>query len=204
MQPSHRVPRGLLVAYLVIWAALAWSPEDRVLWAVENLLILIGLPVVVLTGRWFRFSDRSYVAMFLFLVLHAVGAHYGYTQVPLDWEDWGFGRNHSDRVAHFCFGLLAVFPVEELLRRLAGLKRPWLGPLTVTATFALAAFFEVIEWLAIVVGGEAIGPREGGYLGTQGDQFDAVKDMALGLAGAIVTMSVLALPKFRTPRTDER
>jgi putative membrane protein len=129
--------------------------------------------------------------MFVFLMLHAVGAHYGYTLVPIPWHEWGFARNNTDRVMHFTFGLLAVLPVEELLRRLARVRDGWRGALAVTCTFALAAGFEIIEWFAVLVGGDAVGPTEGGYLGTQGDEFDAVKDMALGLVGAATTMAIL-------------
>jgi putative membrane protein len=204
--PTVSAPRTLapvlLGVYLVWWTVLAIEPVDRLIWVFENLLVVAGLPVVVFTYRRFTFSGPSYVAMFAFLMVHALGAHYGYTKVPIPWEEWGFARNHSDRVVHFLFGSLAAVPVRELLRRLAGIQGRWLDGLTVACVFALAAGFEVVEWLAVVVGGELAGPQEGGYLGTQGDAFDAVKDMALGLAGA--TTSVVAMAVRVAGRPGDR
>lgn len=190
----------LLAAYVVVWVALAIDPKDRVIWFFENLLVFLGIPLLLLTAGRFRFSTPSYACAFAFLLLHAVGAHYGYTQVPLPWEDWGFGRNHSDRVVHFAFGLLAAVPVEELLRRLGRIGPVWGEGLAVASTFALAAGFEIVEWAAVLVGGDAVGARSGGYLGTQGDEFDAVKDMALGLAGAMVSMAALLAVRGWTSR----
>lgn len=181
----------LLVAYVVLWGLLAIGPRDRLVWFFENLLVFLGVPILLLTWPAFRFSMLSYACMFLFLVLHAIGAHYGYTQVPIPWEGAGFARNHSDRIAHFAFGLLAAVPVEEILRRLGRIGPAWSEALAVASTFALAAAFEVVEWAAVLAGGDALGPRSGGYLGTQGDEFDAVKDMALGLAGAVISMAAL-------------
>jgi putative membrane protein len=196
MQGRTRLHAGLLTAYLLVWVGLAIDPPDRPLWLVENLLAFLSVPLLAITYRWFVFSTRSYVAMFVFALLHGIGAHYGYTQVPIPWEDWGFQRNHSDRIAHFAFGLLIALPVEELLRRLARIGAGWLESLAVACTFALSAFFEVVEWLAVAAGGDLVGPREGGYLGTQGDQFDAVKDMALGLAGATITVGWLVAARW--------
>ena len=182
----------LLAAYAAAWLLLAIDPVDRLVWFFENLLVFLGIPILVLTWSTFRFSSPSYLCAFVFLMVHAVAAHYGYANVPVPWEDWGFARNHTDRVVHLAFGLLAAYPVEELLRRLARVGPGWREGLAVVTTFALAAAFEVVEWAAVLVGGDAVGPRGGGYLGTQGDEFDAVKDMALGLAGAAATMAAVA------------
>ena len=185
------VEAWLLAAYAVVWGLLAIDPRDRVVWLFENLLVFLGIPVLLLTWPSFRFSLASYACAFAFLVLHAVGAHYGYASVPLPWHEWGFGRNHTDRVVHFAFGLLAVVPAEEILRRLGRIRPGWSEALAVLLTFALAALFEIVEWAAVLVGGDAVGPRGEGYLGTQGDGFDAVKDMALGLAGAALAMAAV-------------
>lgn len=201
MQGSRsRVPEWLLAAYVVIFVVSGWAPKDRFIWMTESALVLIGIPILVATYRRFPFADRTYVAMFVFLSLHAVGAHFGYTKVPIPWEDWGFARNHSDRVEHFLFGVLGAFPVREILDRRARIQGRWLDALTVVSTFALAAAFEIVEWLAVIVGGDQVGPQDGGYLGIQGDSFDPVKDMGLGLLGAAVTVAALAvLARLRRP-----
>lgn len=195
-----RLPAILLGAYLAWWAALAIAPADRLIWFFENLLVFVGLPLVVLTSRRFRFGNASYAAMFAFLCIHAVGAHYGYANVPLPWREWGFARNHSDRVVHFAFGLLAVLPFDELLGRLGRVRGGWREALALACTFAVAAAFELVEWGAVTVGGDATGPNDGGYLGWQGDEFDAVKDMAMALLGAALTAAALVAARLGQAR----
>ncbi len=197
---AGRIETWLFGAYLGWWAAWSIAPHDRMVWVFENLLVVAGLPVVVLTRKRFRFSSLSYALMFVFLCLHAIGAHYGYSSVPLPWREWGFSRNHTDRVVHFLFGAFVALPLQELLVRLGRVRAGWSEGLAVALAFALAALFEVIEWLAVLVGGDLAGPPSTGYLGTQGDGFDAVKDMALGLAGAAVTMAVASV--WRRGRRD--
>lgn len=178
------------------WAAWSVAPHDRFIWFAENLLVFLVVPLLALTRGWLRFSRTGYSCIAAFLALHAIGAHYGYTQVPLDWEAWGFARNHSDRVSHFTFGLLAVVPLREVLARKANLVGVWLQALSIAVVLALGAAFEILEWLAVVVGHEAVEITDG-YLGMQGDPFDAIKDMALALLGASLTMTGSALLRRR-------
>ena len=59
------------------------------------------------------------------LTLHAIGAHYTYTEVPFGfWLQHAFGlsRNPVDRLVHFDYGFLLVYPLRHLLMRLAGVK----------------------------------------------------------------------------------
>ncbi len=195
----------LLGAYLAWWTAWSVAPRDRFIWFAENLLVFLVVPLLILTRGWLRFSRAGYACIAAFLFLHAVGAHYGYTQVPLDWGAWGFARNHSDRVSHFAFGLLAVVPLREVLSRKAGMTGAWLQVLSVAVVLALGAAFEILEWLAVVVGHNAVEITEG-YLGTQGDPFDAIKDMAFALLGASLTVTGTTLlsrrkgPPGRSPR----
>lgn len=113
------------------------------------------------------------------MVLHLIGAHYTFEQVPFEWANrllasWlGEGRNHFDRVAHYVIGFYS-FPMAEWL-----LRRRLCGPI-LAGFFALffimsiAAGYELIEWqYAVIAGGE-----EGiAFLGSQGDQWDAQKDI---------------------------
>jgi uncharacterized membrane protein YjdF len=50
--------------------------------------------------------------------------------------------------------------------------------------------FELFEWMAADLFGGDLGMT---YLGTQGDVWDAHKDMALASLGALITMTTLAL-----------
>src|SRR5262245_51327929 len=124
---SARFPLVLLGIYLAIWIALAIKPWYREDWLLENCLVFVAIPALVLTYRKLRFSNFSYACLFVFFVLHEIGAHYTYAKVPYD--QWfqaltgntlnsmlGLTRNHYDRLIHFSYGLLMVPPTLELLR----------------------------------------------------------------------------------------
>jgi putative membrane protein len=67
-------------------------------------------------------------------------------------------------------------------------------------TIALAAVFEILEWLAAIYSDPSAGAS---YLGAQGDEFDAVKDVGLAALGAAITMTSLAVARrfgVRAPR----
>jgi putative membrane protein len=60
-----------------------------------------------------------------------------------------------------------------------------------------SVLYEIVEWLAAEVFGGDLGAA---YLGTQGDEWDAQKDMALATAGAVLGMLVMAL-RTQRPRS---
>ena len=57
-------------------------------------------------------------------------------------------------------------------------------------TMSSSALYELIEWGAAVTVGSELGAA---YLGTQGDVWDAHKDMTLAALGALIAMTVTAL-----------
>lgn len=196
---------GLYVAILaallgVLWAVLAIAPVSRHDWALENALLVVF--VVALAASWKRFplSRVSYTLIFLFLCLHTVGAHFTYSLVPYD-EWWrrltgnslnalfGWERNNFDRVVHFAYGLLLAYPVRELLLRVASVKGFWGYFLPLDLTMSTSAFYELIEWGAAELFGGDLGAA---FLGTQGDVWDAHKDMALASLGALLAMLATA------------
>jgi len=141
------------------------------------------------------------VLITLFLTLHAVGAHYTYAKVPFGfWLEHVFdlSRNPFDRIVHFGYGLLLAYPIREVLVRLAGVRGWWSFYLPVSATLAQSGLFEVIEGLAA----RMVSPELGiAYLGTQGDEWDAQKDMSAALTGAVLAMlCALVLPRFLSKR----
>lgn len=83
--PRRRLIVLLALAFGALWVALAIDPVDRADWALENVLIAAGIGFLVATRRVLPLSDTSYILVFLFLCLHAVGAHYTYSLVP--WDD---------------------------------------------------------------------------------------------------------------------
>lgn len=187
---ASRVPLALLAVYILFWALLAIDPRDRFTWFLENCLVFLFVPLLVLTYGHFRLSNVSYSLLFVYMALHAVGGHYGYSHVPGDWESWGFERNHYDRVVHFAFGLLLAYPVRELFLRVVGARGFWAFYLPFDMMVSFSALYEILEWLAVLVT-----PGEAGveFLGSQGDPFDAMKDMALAALGAAITMALTAV-----------
>lgn len=189
--------QGLLGWYILIWGVLAISPVDRRDWFLENILALLLVGILLATYRIFPFSDRSYVLITLFLTLHAIGAHYTYAEVPFGFSMkslFELERNHFDRVAHFASGLLLTYPIRELFARQAQIRGGWTYVFPVVTLLALSGFFEVIEsWVAQIVSPE-LGDA---YLGTQGDIWDAQKDMTAALCGSILSMALTAVGSAR-------
>ncbi len=186
----------------VVWILCAIRPYNRADWALENLLTLVAVPAAVFTYRRFRFSDQSYVQATLFLILHTIGSHYTYAEVPAgDWvrDAFGLTRNHYDRLVHFLFGLLMLRPARELtLRRARSLGPVTLFYLSFASIAWWGAAYEMVEWLVARVADPAAGTA---YLGTQGDVWDAQKDMALACVGALIAAAVDGWQIRREART---
>jgi putative membrane protein len=172
------------------------APISRQDWLLENLLVLISIPALVVTRQRMRFSNASYVCLFMFFLLHSVGAHYTYSLVPYDrwWETltgntlnelFGWQRNHYDRLVHFLYRLLILPPSAELFDRYAPSRGAWQGILPVLFVMSHSVMYEIVEWVAALIVAPELGDA---YLGTQGDPWDAQQDMALAAAGAVLSM----------------
>jgi putative membrane protein len=190
----------LATIFSILWIVAAIAPLHRSDWLLENLLLLLGVAVLVLTARAFPLSCISYTALFIFLCLHTIGAHYTYAEVPYETfaQRWfgfsinglfGWERNNFDRVVHFCYGLLLVYPIREVFLRIVAVRGFWGYFLPLDLTMSTSMLYELIEWGAAAVVGGDLGMA---YLGTQGDIWDAHKDMALASLGALITMVVTA------------
>ncbi len=196
MLQYRRFCLSLFVVFVLYWAALAVEPLDRSDWLLENVLTLIFVPLIAASYWVLPLSRVSYALIFLFLCLHSLGAHYTYGLVPYDsWFEaltgtrlnaaMGWERNHFDRLVHFCYGLLLAYPVRELFFRVANARGFWSYFLPLDVVMSTSMVFELIEWaVAVQVGGD-LGMA---YLGTQGDIWDAHKDMALASTGALIAM----------------
>ncbi len=210
-RPPHTrpstTPGALLAIYVVIWAALAVAPRYRADWLLENLIVFIALPLFVRSARHWRFSDASYMCLFVFLVLHTVGAHYTYSEVPYDaWvrgltgqplnDVLGWERNHYDRLVHFSYGLLLLPASVELYARVAPPRGLWGALLPVLFIMSHSVIYELIEWGGALLFGGELGQA---YLGTQGDVWDAQKDTALATLGAVTSMAIIRLRRGRAP-----
>ncbi len=202
---SSRYVSILAALFAVEWAALAIAPRHRQDWLLENAIVIIAICLLALFRRRLALSNDSYTMVFLFLTLHEVGAHYTYAEVP--YEAWaqtltgrsldallGWQRNNFDRVVHFCFGLMLALPVWESTRRLTRESRAWSWVVPITLLTTCSTLYELIEWGAAMVFGGELGMA---YLGTQGDIWDAHKDMAMAGLGALIGVSLASRPRRR-------
>jgi len=195
---SARYPLLLLALLGVEFVVLAFDVVSRSTWLLENMLVVLLVGGLAASWRHFRFSRVSYTLIFAFLVLHEIGAHYTYSEVPYDAffervfggslnEAFGFERNHFDRLIHLAYGLLFAYPIREVFLRVVAVRGFWGYALPLDLTMSTSMIYELIEWGAATTFGGETGMA---YLGTQGDVWDAHKDMALASLGAIVAMSV--------------
>ncbi len=185
---TTHLPAGLLLCYGLLWTWLAIGPVNRRDWLLENLLAFALVLLLTLTYRRFQLSTLSYCLMTFFMTLHAVGAHYTYAEVPLGFwlqDLWSLSRNPFDRIVHFAYGALLAYPVREILMRLAGVRGLWSYSLSASSILAQSGLFEIIESIVAALVSPDLGNA---YLGTQGDEWDAQKDMAAALGGAALAM----------------
>lgn len=180
----------LTALYALLWILLAIEPFDRSDWALENLLVAVVIPTVAILHRRLSLSRISFALIAVFMVLHAFGAHYTYAQVPLGdamKDSFDLSRNHFDRLVHGAFGLLLYFPLRESYVRGLGLRgaASWYFP--AMSLLAWSGCYEVLEsWVALIVSPE-LGAQ---FLGSQGDEWDAQKDMTCALVGVLVAFGI--------------
>lgn len=191
--PPHWFPKLLLLIYLVEFVALGIHPAERGTWWAENIpIFLLATILTVLYVRGLRFSNLAYALMSVLIFMHTIGGYYTFEKVPFDWFNklFGFKRNMYDRVAHFTVGFYA-YAIIELTDRFGTIRNrtiSYLFPLCVIGTVAMT--YELIEWVyAATAGGEA----GAAFLGSQGDIWDAQKDMLADTSGAVFALILYAL-----------
>jgi putative membrane protein len=186
---------GFILVFVLIWANSFIGTTDVANWMLENLLVFIFLGFLTITFRKHQFSDLSYLLLCVYLCLHVYGSKYTYAENPIgfwlqDQFDWS--RNHYDRIVHFGFGFLLAYPMREMF--LSWLRFPrwvsWLLPIEIT--LSISAFYELLEWGVA----DVFFPAQGdAYLGTQGDIWDAQKDVFLAFTGALLATSIVSMVK---------
>lgn len=204
----YHLPKILLGLYLILFVLLAIEPYDRATWFVENLPVLLAVGILVWWHKSFVFSNTAYILMWAFLCYHTIGGHWTFERVPfeygnqlLNYLNFDFllpeGRNNFDRVGHFFVGVFAYPIVEYLLRRSLVTSRMMAFLFALFAVGFWAASYEIIEMYYAVIDGGSSGAS---FLGSQGDEWDAQKDMYLDISGAAL-FGFLAI--ITVKKTDE-
>ncbi len=217
MAVLRAIPRGRYVTGLALLSGLVLlrsflGARETGTWFLENTPVALAGLLLAVTYTRLPLSRVSYTLIFLFTCLHETGAHWTYAQVPYD--DWwlehfgvsldgqlGFTRNQFDRLVHFAYGLLLAYPLREVFLRVADVRGFWGYFLPLDFTMSTSMLYELLEWAtASVVGSDA----GNDFLGSQGDVWDAHKDMALASLGALISMTVIALVTWRYKRDFAR
>ena len=168
------------------------APASRAVWLTEMFWAWGLVAILLVTFRKFRFSGVAYACFFVWCILQIIGAHWTFEHVPMQWltEPLGLARNPYDRIAHFMVGWFA-FPLAELYWR-----KGWARSVAASAFFAvmttvaMAGVWEIVEWLyAVIDGGEA----GAAFLGSQGDEWDAQKDILCDTLGALCSALLFLL-----------
>ena len=171
-----------LLLVLMVWSGIA--PADRTVWMVESVWSTGLLAILMVTRRWFKFSTAAYLCFWVWAVLQTVGAHYTFEHVPMDWltSPLGLTRNPYDRIAHFAVGWFA-FPFAELFDRKGWVRSAGFAAFfAVMTTVAMAGVWEIVEWLYAAIDVGEVGVA---FLGSQGDVWDAQKDILCDMLGAL-------------------
>lgn len=192
---NHKIPLTLLAIYAVVFIWSAINPIDREVWVVEAITSFIPVLILgILYIKNIRVSNLAYILMAFLPVMHVIGAHYTFANVPFEWFDnlFGFERNMYDRVAHMTVGFYALGIAEFLYFR--GLVKNKIVAWTYAlfAIMALALTYELFEWVYAVTSDPSAGIA---ILGSQGDIWDAQKDMLMDTIGAVIGVVVFAFKK---------
>jgi putative membrane protein len=184
-----------LTVFTSIWVITLIGTNDLNNWFLENTLTVLFMLFLFFSFRKYQFSDLSYLLICVYLCLHVYGSKYTYAENPFGYwlkDYFHFGRNHYDRIVHFSFGFLLAYPMRELFLR--WLKYPktvsWILPIEIT--LSISGLYELIEWAVADVFFKAQGDA---YLGTQGDIWDAQKDIFMAFMGAILSTTIVSLIK---------
>lgn len=192
---SNRWLQLFILVFATVWASTLLGTSDMANWLLENTLVFLFLGCLIFTYKKYQFSDLSFLLICIYLCGHVYGSKYTYAENPFGYwlkDTFELSRNPYDRLIHFSFGFLLAYPMRELFLR--WLRFPsWVAwSLPIEITLSVSGFYELIEWGVA----DVFFPAQGdAYLGTQGDVWDAQKDMFLATMGAILATSIVSALK---------
>ncbi len=181
--------KALVVIFLLFWLALAVDPVDRGIWVLENILVVTVFPVVLWLDHRYNFNNLTYLSLTVFVILHLFGAHLTYNAMSyFTWcsDLFGWERNYYDQLIHMLFGLLVFVPFFEIFYH-QGVSRRLSYLIAFLFIAGVGAGYEVLEWITMEV--FCAEPAEVcSHEVTQGDLWDAQKDMAYAQMGALIAL----------------
>lgn len=192
---TNRWLQAFIVFFILNWINSFVGNTDTANWLLENTLVFLFIGFLIFSYKRFRFSDLSYLLICIYLCLHVYGSKYTYAENPLGYwlkGELGWSRNHYDRIVHFSFGFLLAYPMREMFLKWLSFPAWVAWTLPIEITLSISGFYELIEWGVADVFFKAQGDA---YLGTQGDIWDAQKDIFLAFSGAIIATTIVSVIK---------
>lgn len=195
MLKQNRWLQAFIAVFAICWINSYIGNTDTANWFLENTLVFLFLGFLIFSYKKYQFSDLSYLLICIYLCLHVYGSKYTYAENPFGYwlkDALQLQRNHYDRIVHFSFGFLLAYPMREMF--LKWLKFPaWVAwTLPIEITLSISGFYELIEWAVADILFKEQGTA---YLGTQGDIWDAQKDIFLAFSGAIIATTIVSIVK---------
>ena len=185
MPKSHKLVYGI---YVVVWIIMAINPKYPQDWLLENVLVFLFFPFVVWMDKRHNYTLLSIILLLIFASLHSLGSHYTYAEMEyfnVITQFFVFERNHFDRLIHFLFGLLLFRILFEMITPgITSVKTALL--FTFTMVVSISTLYEILEWLTAVTFYPELGIA---FVATQGDVWDAQKDIIMGIIGALINLA---------------
>jgi putative membrane protein len=193
--------KRLLAAYAVLFIATWWRSPYPAEQALHHSLTLVALMLLAVVRRHYALPFSSFLLILAFLALHTLAARWIYSYVPYDqWtqaimgfrlsELFGWHRNHFDRLVHLAYGACLAPLLFRYLVDVRGWQRGWAAACAVEIVISTSALYELFEWcIAMTLASGAVEA----YNGQQGDAWDAHRDMALALTGALAGAAIVAV-----------
>jgi putative membrane protein len=169
-----------------LWSII--NPKENFTCFLEIIPAIIGLLILALTFKKFRFTNFTYTLILIHCIILFVGGHYTYAEVPLfDYikEIFHQSRNNYDKVGHFAQGFVPAMIIRELfIRKKVIANQSFFNFIIVSICLAISAVYEWIEWFVSI----ATGDGGDAFLGTQGYVWDTQSDMLFATIGAIAAL----------------
>ena len=188
----------------VFFSTFLWSiiePKESFTYFLEIFPALLGVLILALTYKKFRFTNFTYFMILLHCIILFIGGHYTYAEVPLFdtiREIFHQTRNNYDKVGHFAQGLIPALIIRELfIRKKVISNKSFFNFIIVSICLAISAAYEWIEWGVSI----ATGDQGDSFLGTQGDIWDTQSDMLFATMGACI--GLLLFSKIQDMQIDK-
>ncbi len=181
---------------ILIVFCLSYLLRNRSYWAIDSAIILIALLTLAISYKKFKFSKISYILMSIFFLFAAIGVYYGFSKVPLVTGIQNIlelERNPWDRILHLLFGALFYYPFLEAFRNTSKIKKGiWLYFVPLAIIIAAGGLYEVGEW----VGSSSMDTIQADlFIASQGDNWDAQKDLLMETIGAFLSLIIILIKK---------